>query len=186
MAEESRTIVLDAARLVFAARGYARTTLKGVASVAGVAPDLVRRYYGDKDRLFAAAMRLPIDPASAVPELLAPGLEGLGERLAVLTLETLGDPQAREDLFTLARAGASANRATKSVQDYLRSAILDRVIAAAGVPDASMRVALVSSYLVGVVFGRFVLQLEPLASASQEEVVRWVAPSIQALLDPVR
>lgn len=182
--EDARDAVVDAARLMFAARGYARTTVKGVAAAAGVAPAVVKRYYDNKDALFAAAMRLPNDPASAIPQLLAPGLDGMGERLVRFTLDTLGDPQAREDLVALVRAGASAGRATKSLQDYLQSSVIDRVVTAIGVPDARMRMSLISSYLVGVALMRYIVRLEPLASAPEDQVVRMVAPTIQSLLDP--
>ena len=179
-----RASVLDAARAAFAARGYARTTLKGVAAAAGVAPEVMRRYYHSKGELFAAAMRLPTDPASAIPALLAPGLEGLGERMVRLMLATLSDPEVREDMLSLIRAGASAATLTRALQEYMEINVIDRVVTAVGVPDARMRVALISSYLVGVGAGRYVIRMEPLASASDEYVVRLVAPTVQALLDP--
>ena len=179
-----RASVLDAARAAFAARGYARTTLKGVAAAAGVAPEVMRRYYHNKGELFAAAMRLPTDPASAIPALLAPGLEGLGERMVRLMLATLSDPEVREDMLSLIRAGASAATLTRALQEYMEINVIDRVVTAVGVPDARMRVALISSYLVGVGAGRYVIRMEPLASASDEYVVRLVSPTIQALLDP--
>ena len=109
---------------------------------------------------------------------------GLGERLVRFTLDTLGDPQVRDDLISMARSGASAAALTKSLQDYLDTTVIDRVVSAVGVPDARMRVALISSYLIGVAAGRYVMRIEPLASANEEYVVRLVAPTIQALLDP--
>jgi hypothetical protein len=45
-----------------------------------------------------------------------------------------------------------------------------------------MRVTLATSYLMGVAAARYVLQMEPLASASQEDVVRMVAPAVQSAL----
>lgn len=176
--------VLDAARAAFGARGYAKTTMKGVAAAAGVTPAVVRKYYDNKEQLFAAALRLPFDPASAVPKLIAPGLEGMGERLVRFTFDTLGDPEVRKDLGTLFKAGASAGRAAESIQDFLEESVVDRVVASVGVPDARMRVALITSYLVGVAASRYVLKLEPLASAPEDDVVRLVAPVVQDLLDP--
>jgi AcrR family transcriptional regulator len=182
--EQVRDAAIAAARNAFAAGGYARTTFKGLAAAAGVAPTVLRKYYDNKDAVFAAALRFPTDPVGAVPTLLAPGVEGLGERLVRFTLDTLGDPQVRDDLMSMARSGASAAALTKSLQDYLDTTVIDRVVTAVGVPDARMRVALISSYLIGVAAGRYVMRIEPLASASEEYVVRLVAPTIQALLDP--
>ncbi len=182
--DQVRDAAIAAARNAFAAGSYARTTFKGLAAAAGVAPTVLRKYYDNKDAVFAAALRFPTDPVGAVPTLLAPGVEGLGERLVRFTLDTLGDPQARDDLMSMARSGASAAALTTSLQDYLDTTVIDRVVTAVGVPDARMRVALISSYLIGVAAGRYVMRIEPLASASEEYVVRLVAPTIQALLDP--
>jgi AcrR family transcriptional regulator len=182
--EQVRDAAVAAARNAFAAGSYARTTFKGLAAAAGVAPAVLRKYYDSKDAIFAAALRLPTDPAGAVPALLAPGVEGLGERLVRFTLDTLDDPQVRADLMAMLRQGASVAALTKSLQDYLDTTVIDRVVAAVGVPDARMRVALISSYLIGIAAGRYVVRIEPLASASEEHVVRLVAPTIQALLDP--
>lgn len=183
-ADDVRAAVLDAAKVAFRARGYVGTTVKGVAAAAGVAPEVVRRYYDSKDSLIAAALKLPFDPGTAVPQLLAPGLDGMGERLVRSTLELMSDESAREDLMALVTAGQSAGRAAGSITDFLEHSVVDRVVGALGVPDARMRVALVSSYLIGLAVNRYVLRMEPLASASEEQVVRMVAPTIQSLLDP--
>jgi AcrR family transcriptional regulator len=174
--------VLDAARAAYAHRGYLNTTVKGVAAAAGVAPDVVRRYYANREALFAAAMRLPVDPATSIAQLLAPGIDGLGERLVRVTLRMLDDPETRDQLAEMVRAGAGASKATASLREFLESAVVDRVVRALGVPDARMRVTLATSYLLGVATARYVLALEPLASASEDEIVAMVAPAVQAAL----
>lgn len=182
--DQVRDAAVAAARNAFAAGSFARTTFKGLAAAAGVAPAVLRKYYDNKEAVFAAALRLPTDPTSAVPAILGPGLDGLGERLVRATLDILEDPQVREDLMSMARTGASSVALTRSMQGYLEVAVIDRVVTAIGVPDARMRAALISSYLMGIAAGRYVARIEPLASASEEHVVRMVAPTVQALLDP--
>ncbi|MBI1350030.1 MAG: TetR family transcriptional regulator [Actinomycetales bacterium] len=201
--QDAAGAVLQAARLAFASRGYAGTTVKSVAAAAGVAPGVVTSLYRNKERLLAAALRLPFDPSAAVPELVAPGLDGMGERLVRMVLTLMGDEQVRSDLAKVLRsesgmtASAAAFRRTmpgespsfdqlRFVADYLSVAVVDRVLEALGVPDARMRAAVISSYLVGIAATKYLLRVEPLASASDDEVVAIVAPSIQALLDPTR
>ena len=46
--ESTRQAILDAARDSFLARGFARTTIRGVARTAGVDPALVSYYFGAK------------------------------------------------------------------------------------------------------------------------------------------
>ncbi len=182
--DDVRDAVLDSARAAFHARGYVRTSMKGVAAAAGVAPEVVNRYWNSKESLFAAAMRLPFDPASAVPELVAPGLDGMGERLTRAVLDLLSDEQTRNDLIALFQAGASTAKAAKGMQVFLEQSIVDRLVRYIGVPDARLRVNLIMSYLLGVATSRYVVRLEPMASMSEDEIVKLVSPTIQAWLDP--
>ena len=174
------------AREIIAKRGYVGLSMRTASAAAGVTEDVARRYYRNRDSLFAAAMRLPVDPVSAIPALMAPGIEGMGERLVRFTLDTLRDPEAREDLMSLARTGVSAGHAVTGLQEFIEIGVVDRVAGMIGVPDARMRSALITSYLLGVATMRYGVRLEPLASASDEEVIRMVAPVIQDLLDPRR
>jgi AcrR family transcriptional regulator len=174
--------VLDAARAAYARRGYLNTTLKGVAAAAGVAPDVVRRYYDNREALFVAAMRLPFDPAMSIAQLMAPGMDGLGERLVRVTLRLLDDPETRDQLAEMVRDGAGASRATASLREFLEAEVVDRAALLLGVPDARMRVTLATSYLLGIASMRYVLKLEPVASATEDEIVRLVAPAVQLAL----
>lgn len=180
--DDVRQLVLDAARGVYARQGYVKVTMKGVAAAAGVAPDVVRRYYNSREQLFAAAMRLPFDPGAAISRLLAPGIEGLGERLVRTTLQMLGEAETRDQIAAMIRDGADAAKATAALREFMESVVIDRVAGALGVPDARMRVTLAMSYLLGVASARYVMRMEPLASASEDDVVRLVAPAVQTAL----
>ncbi|HSO05063.1 MAG TPA: hypothetical protein VLQ92_11325 [Candidatus Limnocylindrales bacterium] len=186
MSDDPREALLAVAREIVAKRGYVGLSMRTASAAAGVTEDVARRYYRNRDSLFAAAMRLPVDPVSAIPALMAPGIEGMGERLVRFTLDTLRDPEAREDLMSLARTGVSAGHAVTGLQEFIEIGVVDRVAGMIGVPDARMRSALITSYLLGVATMRYGVRLEPLASASDEEVIRMVAPVIQDLLDPRR
>ena len=180
--DDVRRLVLDTAQAMYARQGYLNTTIKGVAAAAGVAPDLIRRYYANREELFAAVLKLPTDPAKAVAKLLAPGIDGLAERLVRVTFQMLDDPETRNQIALMVRDGANATKAIISIREFLESVIVDKVAAALGVPDARMRVALAISYILGAAGSRYVLRLEPLASASEEQVVRLVAPAVQLAL----
>jgi AcrR family transcriptional regulator len=186
VSDDPREALLAVAREIIAKRGYLGLSMRTASAAAGVTEDVALRYYRNREALFAAAMRLPVDPVSAIPALMAPGIEGMGERLVRFTLDTLRDPAARDDLISLARTGVSAGQAVTGLQDFIETGVVDRVAGMIGVPDARMRSALITSYLMGVATMRYGVRLEPLASASDEEVIRMVAPVIQDLLDPRR
>ena len=180
--------ILGAARLVLGARGYANTTIKTVAAAAGVAPGVVRSLYSNKEQLLAAALRVPFDPAGSIPKLIAPGLDGMGERLVRLTLQLSSDEQVRKDATNLmqsARTSTSIDQ-LRGLTEFLQATLLDRLVEAMGVPDARMRGALITAYLAGVAATRSMLSIEPLASATDEVIVALVAPTIQRLLDPTQ
>jgi AcrR family transcriptional regulator len=184
VSDDPREALLTVARDILAKRGYVGLTMKTAAAAAGVTPEVARRYYRNREALFAAALRLPTDPAAAIPAMVAPGLEGLGERLVRYTLDVLKDPETRAELVSLARTGVNAGHAVAGLQDFLEQAVVDRIASMIGVPDARMRSALITSYLLGVATTRYGVRLEPLASASEDDVIRMVAPVIQDLLDP--
>lgn len=185
--------VSAAARSLFVSRGYAKTTIKSVATAAGVAPSIVSSMYRNKEQLFAAAMSLPFDPMRAIPLLVAPGLDGMGERIVRLALGVMSDEQVRKDAGAVVGAArgyldgpidSAALGSFRAISGFVQEEVIDRALAAAGVPDARMRGALVSAYLAGVLSTRYVVRLEPLASASDEEIVSLVGPVIQQLIDP--
>src|SRR2546422_10073377 len=67
--ERTKAAILEAAREQFAASGYERATIRAIAAAAGIDPAMVMRYFGTKEKLFAAAaefdLRLP--DLAAVP-----------------------------------------------------------------------------------------------------------------------
>ena len=76
--------ILDAAAQVFAAAGYERTTIRAVASAAGVDAGLVMHYFGSKQDLFRRVIdAVPVSEVSGAPEQATEQiLAGLASRLA--------------------------------------------------------------------------------------------------------
>jgi AcrR family transcriptional regulator len=147
---------------------------------------VLRRYFDNRESLFAAAMRLPLDPITSVNALLAPGIDGLGERLARITLRMLDDEQTRTQLQQLLGPDASSMSSVKAIREFLESEIVDRVAGLLGVADARLRVNIAIAHLVGAIAARYVLEIEPYVGATEDEFVALVAPVMQnALTTPV-
>ena len=183
--------IVNAAREAFMSSGYARVTLKSIAAAAGVAPTVVTNLYNNKEALFAAAMSLPFDPQKAIPALVAPGIEGLGERLVRSTLNLAADEKIRTELSKAAGAVqgngmTSAFGAIKPLSDYFQTEVVDRALVLLGIPDARLRGALISSYLSGVIAYRYFLNIEPIASIGEDQLVAMISPMVQNLLDPTK
>ena len=175
-------VILAAARTAFASAGYEATSLRGIARAAGVDPALVLHYFHSKDRLFAAAMRLPDGLFDQVVSLIAGDTPDLGQRVARLFLSVWEETASREPLLAIFRSAVSNDQAAAALRGFVTEALLDRLAATVSVPDRSLRVTLAGSQLVGVAMLRYVLRVEPLASADVGTIVTWLAPTLQRYL----
>ncbi len=183
---DTRGQILGAAREAFAHKGFGGTTIRGVAAAAGVDASLVHHYFGSKDDLFIAALEMPADPRSVVPMVFADGVDGAGERLLRVFLSVWEDPEARLPLVALVRTSLGEAGPVNLLREGVLRMVFGSLREVLTGDDAEERVQLVATQLIGLVVGRYVLRLEPLASMDPEDVVAWVAPTVQRYLDGER
>lgn len=181
----TRDKILDAARTHFGEAGFDGATIRGIASAAGVDPALVPHYFGSKEGVFKAAVQFPADPAEFIPRLLAPGIDGLGERLTLFFLETWDSP-AGASLLGLIRSVVSSELAADLMREFVTREVLGRLAAAIDIDHPQLRASLVATQLVGLAMLRYVIKVRALERASRRELARWIGPSIQRYLtEPV-
>jgi AcrR family transcriptional regulator len=179
---DTRAEILTAARALFAESGYTATTLRAVAMDAHVDPALILHHFGSKEALFRSAMHVSIDPA-AIAALIGDGdRAALGERLCRYFLGLWEDGATREPLLAMLRSALTHDGAADSLRGFLTEALVGRVAMVLDVPDAALRATLVGSQLIGLAIVRYLLRIEPLASADAATVVHWVAPTLQRYL----
>jgi AcrR family transcriptional regulator len=178
----AREAILEAARALFAQHGFERATIRAVAAAAGVDPALVHHYFGSKEQLFEAALKLPIAPAVVLPQLLQEDPAHVGERIVQVFLATWERPANRRVLMAMLRSAAANEQATALVRRRLMAEVFGPLAALLCSPDAEMRVALVGSQLIGLALMRYVARIEPLATASPDTVAAAVGPTIQRYL----
>ena len=181
--QDTRVQILDAARESFAHQGFVRTTIRGIAGQVGVDPALVHHYFGTKDNLFVAALEIGVDPREVLPRVLGQGLDGAGHRLLVTVLSVWDDPETRLPMLALVRAGMASETGHALLHEALSRLIFAPLAAVLDGVDAQRRTGLVASQMLGLIVGRYVLRLEPLASMSVDEIAAWVGPTIQRYLD---
>jgi hypothetical protein len=93
------------------------------------------------------------------------------------------DPRTRLPLLALVRTGLVEEAQDSLFRQGLLRMVLTPLRDALPAQEADQRVQLVLSQMVGLVVARHLLALEPLASMPAEEVVAWVAPTLQRYLD---
>lgn len=184
--EDSRTRedILAAATARFARLGYDGTTIRGVAADAGVDPALVHYFFGSKDQLFATALALPVNPAKLVPELLAGGVDGLGERLVRTFLASWDDQHGPNSLLGMLRSAPAHEESARMLREFILREVLTPLAQQLppAEPDPRLRAALAGSQIVGLALARYIIGVEPLAAADPEVIVAWVGPTVQRYL----
>ncbi len=175
---DSRHGILQAALREFARRGYDRATLRAIAKAAQVDPALVYHYFGSKERLFVEAMRAQMRRPSDAELPAAEPRERQAERVVRLFLERWGGGREPTPLVALLRSASSDPKAAALLRQLFAQQITPQVSDLLPNADAELRVALIGSTLFGVALLRHVIRLEPLASASAEDVGRWVGPGL--------
>ena len=164
---DTRDRILASARELFARNGIDNTSIRAIASEAGVDPALVHHYFGTKTQLFAAAIHIPIDPMTILGPMREVPVDQMGRLLPSLLLP-LWDSEAGKGFIATLRSILSGS----SVADVsmLRSFLQDVITAEVGSrvddPPGSgrVRVQFVASQLVGIVMARYILELEPFKS----------------------
>jgi AcrR family transcriptional regulator len=178
--EDTRAALLVAAREVFAEQGYQGATVRGIAARAGVDAAMVNHWFGGKQGLFAAILDLPVDPSSLIGAVVEGGVDRIAERM-VRTFVTLWD--THEGRFAaLMLSVANHELAARSLADFFSGTVFRAVTEAAGTDRPALRSGLCATQMVGLGIVRYVLKLEPIASADIEELVTLVAPNLQHYL----
>jgi AcrR family transcriptional regulator len=178
----TRDEILAAARASFAELGYDRTSVRAIAATAGVDSALVYRFFGSKDGLLAAALAVAVNPAERIPEVMAGEPSTLGERVIRYFLSVWEHSPSKEVMIGMLRSAATNEQAAKLMREFLSNEILARIAAPLADEHAQLRASLMSSQLLGLATVRYILRVEPLASASAETIVAAIAPTLQRYL----
>ncbi|MFH8371768.1 TetR family transcriptional regulator [Streptomyces sp. NPDC018031] len=174
--DATRAAILQAARESFAAEGYERATIRTIARAVGIDPSMVMRYYGSKERLFIAAS----DTDLHLPDLGAIPAQEVGE---VLVAHFLDRWEGDDVLTALLRVGVTHQAGAERMHEIVRRQLVPVVTAVCPDPaDVPRRAALVTSQILGLALARFVLRFPPAVEMTREELIAWVAPTVQRYL----
>jgi AcrR family transcriptional regulator len=179
----TREAILAAARVRFAAQGYAGSTLRAIAADAQVDQKLIAHFFGSKQALFLAAVGLPVNPVEILPRVLA-GADRAAviERLARELTAVLERPELAQRLAAVIRASASEPEVAQMLRDFFPGQLLEATRGLLGPGDSRLRLNLFGSQIVGLVMLRAIVGAEPLASAPARAIADAVAPTLARYL----
>jgi AcrR family transcriptional regulator len=175
--------ILAAAQQAFADTGYAGTTIRAVARAADVDPALVYHYFGSKEALLDAATNPPPRWLESIAKTWATPLSELGAALLRLMLGAWADdeigPVLRSVLQTAAHEQSTREKLRRVVEGQLMG------VSQLGSDDADRKVrsGLISSQIMGLAMMRYIWQIEPVASMSDDALVAAIAPNLQRYIE---
>ncbi|MEV7196606.1 TetR family transcriptional regulator [Streptomyces sp. NPDC093510] len=178
--DATRAGILAAARERFAADGYERATIRAIAKDARIDPSMVMRYYGNKERLFAAATSVDL----RLPDFTRVPREEVGR---VLVTHFLSMWEGDEVLIALLRVGITNEAGAERMRAVFGEQLLP--VARETCPDpaeAPTRAALCAAQVLGLALTRYVLRFPPSAALTREEITDWLAPTLQRYLTAER
>jgi AcrR family transcriptional regulator len=159
---DTREAILTAAREAFADRGFDGASVRAIA---------------------LEAMRVPLDPGAVLTEALAGGADGVGVRL-VRAMLAVWDSPAGAGAVAIVRSAVSNEIFARMFREAMSHLVLRRVAKGLRLDPAQarLRTALVASQMAGLIVMRYVIRLEPVASAPPETLVAMVGPTLQRYL----
>lgn len=168
--------------MLFAEVGFEKTTIRGVASRAGIDPALVMQYYGNKEGLFAASARWFTDRKqvthAAREDIPATALSDM--------FDGFGDEQTRCAAIAVLRNCLTHERARDVMRDEVMSERHSIIAETIGGDDAELRAGLLGAVMIGTTIARYLLEIPAVSGASREDLERVMLPVLQALVDPER
>ncbi|MFF1815901.1 TetR family transcriptional regulator [Kribbella sp. NPDC058245] len=176
---DTRGEILEAARKSFADKGFTATSIRAVAREAGVDAALVHHYFDSKDELFIESMALPVDPREIAATVLDGPRDEIGRRIATVFLGVWESPDGQQRMRAIFRSMVGSEAVARAMREGITQLILQPVSKALGAPDAELRVSLVATQLIGMAMVRYLIELEPVASADLQTLIDRLAPVLQ-------
>jgi AcrR family transcriptional regulator len=183
-AARTRQLLVNAARIRFARDGYAATTVREIAEDAGVNVALINRYFTSNEGLFRACL------ATAVTQLRDDAMDFSIDQVAAAIAERItgSDREGLQNSLLLLLRSSGDERADQIRREILRSVTEQLAKAAGAIPGTAdddpvlLRAQLVMASALGIVLLRTSLGVQPLTSATAEELTAPLSALVSALL----
>lgn len=179
-AAQTRRLLLATASTRFARDGYAATTVRDIADDAGVNVALISRYFASKEGLFEACLSAAASevrrasddtPAEEIAAAMARRMAGTGH-----------DSRLPETLLLLLRSSGD-ERVDEIRRGFLLS-IAEKLAATTGGRSDLLRAEILLGAALGITLLRSSLTVQPLADATEQDLIAPMSDLVNALLGP--
>ncbi|MGA2673197.1 MAG: helix-turn-helix domain-containing protein [Terracidiphilus sp.] len=137
VSEFRRTEIVDAARTVFARRGFARGIIDEIAKEAGIAKGTVYLYFRSKTEIYRAVLDHDMKALRKSTLQRIDTAQSLHDKIGAFTLARLENAEARKEIFQIMDSEQANLSLTRSqYRDWLREPVLRL---AAAIEEAARR-----------------------------------------------
>ena len=172
---DTKAAILAAARERFGEVGFQAATIRAIAADAGIDPSMVMRYFGNKDKLFAAAAEFDL----RFPDLAEVDPVQVGRALVGHFLDRW---EGDEALVILLRSSATNAEAAQRMQEIFSTQLQPQVATLVPAAESRGRSGLIATQILGLAWCRFVLRLPPVVAMTRTEIIDSLGPTIQRYL----
>jgi hypothetical protein len=123
-----------------------------------------------------------MSPAELLDTALEGDLETLPTRMLRGMLALWDDAESGPPLVALLRAAANDPAMSRLAAEMVEREIVARLAERIGGEDAPRRAAALCAQMAGLIFSRYLLQLEPIASMAAEDIIGALEPSLAEAL----
>lgn len=174
-------LIQKSAGRLFAELGYDKTTIRLVAESAGVDPKLVMHYFGSKQRLFMATIKVPQEVFAGITLLKLTPRVSWGKRIAdvIWLAQKTG---ALQTLVGVIRASASEPEAAEMFREFYLENLLIPMMSGLDVDNKELRAVMVSSLMSGYTFTHEIIGIEGYVTSSDKQKKKLFASIVQTIL----
>lgn len=177
-----RELILRAAVELFGRRGFRGTTVRAIAEQAGVDPALVMHHFGSKEKIFTVVIREAMRTDAFLPEPGDATEAAPGRKLLRAFLVRWEATAAPSPMMVVFRSAMEHPEASRLFSEVASGEFLLPLATRLRAPDPHLQATVLGVLLVGLVTGRYVVRVEPLASLSLDAVVDLFGPHVDRMI----
>jgi AcrR family transcriptional regulator len=171
-----------AARALFASLGFERTTMRAVATRAGVDVALIYHHFGSKAGLLEATLAVPASAQTSLRAIPA-GSPDPGRAIVAAVLGLWENDQSlREQALAMIRTALSYEDAARRLRELHSSTVLALVSEVAAEDHRELRAALIGAQLSGLLLLRYLFKVSAMTAVDPTVLISAVAPTIEQYL----
>jgi len=181
--ENTKAKIMSVAQTLFAEAGYDRVSMRQIATLAHVDAALIVHYFGTKQKLFTEAMLPLLEGPKRLPSAMPGDRQTIGMRLATLFVGIITAPESQRLMLGVFRSASAEAQAAIMLREVVQKTIIDQIEDCMPGPHKKLQATILGSQLIGVFVARYIVKIEPIASADPDELIAYLAPRLQAHFD---